>query len=253
MSDDFPNSVVELVVFAIPAAMLLLLVVLLVRGIARRRTPDPRIAIKNERVGIANFNARQSPNAPGAEQPAGDAGQPMTLLQSDTSSAGVSPAAEPETRTELRAEARAELRPEMPAVDEQPAALPAAIAPLARLQDADQAIEAVTDQEPTAALAALHLERAEILAELNRNDERKAALLSVIGISQLIGDHKASAKARLALAKLAQQAGDMTTACEHWQLARVALKESGQNDEHDRVDQLMRDNGCPTDWVLNDF
>jgi hypothetical protein len=61
------------------------------------------------------------------------------------------------------------------------------------------------------------------------------------------------AEARLELAELARAAGDLTTACEHWQLARALfhdLKERGRVGDTER---LMQRHGCPTDWVLNDF
>ena len=47
--------------------------------------------------------------------------------------------------------------------------------------------------------------------------------------------------------------GDLTSACEQWQIARTAYLESGDTDQHARIEKRMRDNGCPTDWVLTDF
>jgi hypothetical protein len=55
------------------------------------------------------------------------------------------------------------------------------------------------------------------------------------------------------LAEAAYISGDLTSACEHWHLARGAYLASGQIEEHARVEKRMRDNGCPTDWVLTDF
>jgi tetratricopeptide (TPR) repeat protein len=66
--------------------------------------------------------------------------------------------------------------------------------------------------------------------------------------------HKAThAKARLVLGDLAQAAGDPTTACEHWQIARALFYELKQADDHQAAEQRMLRNGCPTDWVLTDF
>jgi tetratricopeptide (TPR) repeat protein len=66
--------------------------------------------------------------------------------------------------------------------------------------------------------------------------------------------HKAThARARLALGDLAQAAGDPTTACEHWQIARALFYELKQADDHQAAEQRMLRNGCPTDWVLTDF
>jgi hypothetical protein len=61
------------------------------------------------------------------------------------------------------------------------------------------------------------------------------------------------ARARLALGDLAHESGDLTTACEHWQIARALFHELKQSREHDAAEQRMLRNGCPTDWVLTDF
>jgi tetratricopeptide (TPR) repeat protein len=61
------------------------------------------------------------------------------------------------------------------------------------------------------------------------------------------------AKARLALGDLAHQSGDLTTACEHWQIARALFHELKQNRDHEAAESRMLRNGCPTDWVLTDF
>jgi hypothetical protein len=66
--------------------------------------------------------------------------------------------------------------------------------------------------------------------------------------------HKAThAKARLMLGDLAHAAGDATTACEHWQIARALFHELKQAADHEKAEQRMLRNGCPTDWVLTDF
>ena len=61
------------------------------------------------------------------------------------------------------------------------------------------------------------------------------------------------AEARLELAELARSAGDLTTACEHWQLARALFHELQQRERVGDTERLMQRHGCPTDWVLNDF
>jgi tetratricopeptide (TPR) repeat protein len=61
------------------------------------------------------------------------------------------------------------------------------------------------------------------------------------------------AKARLVLGDLALQSGDLTTACEHWQIARAPFHELDQRHDHEAAERRMLSNGCPTDWVLNDF
>jgi len=61
------------------------------------------------------------------------------------------------------------------------------------------------------------------------------------------------AMARLALGDLAHRSGDLTTACEHWQIARALFHELKQKRDHEAAESRMLRNGCPTDWVLTDF
>jgi hypothetical protein len=61
------------------------------------------------------------------------------------------------------------------------------------------------------------------------------------------------ARARLALGDLAHRSGDLTTACEHWQIARALFHELKQSANHAAAEGRMLRNGCPTDWVLTDF
>jgi hypothetical protein len=61
------------------------------------------------------------------------------------------------------------------------------------------------------------------------------------------------AEARIELAELARSDGDMTSACEHWQMAKVMFHETGQRPDQDRISDLMRQHRCPTDWVLTNF
>lgn len=61
------------------------------------------------------------------------------------------------------------------------------------------------------------------------------------------------ARARVGLGDLAHADGDLTTACEHWQIARALFVELKQHGGHEAVEARMLRNGCPTDWVLTDF
>jgi len=61
------------------------------------------------------------------------------------------------------------------------------------------------------------------------------------------------AHARVALGDIAHANGDLTTACEHWQIARALFHELKQPRDHAAVEGRMLKNGCPTDWVLTDF
>lgn len=61
------------------------------------------------------------------------------------------------------------------------------------------------------------------------------------------------AAARLELAEIACIEGDLTTACEHWQIARGIFHDSRNVPERDRISERMRTHRCPTDWVLTNF
>jgi len=73
---------------------------------------------------------------------------------------------------------------------------------------------------------------------------RLASRLKVSGIE---------AVARLELGDLCQASGDMTTACEHWQIARSLYGELKHAAEATAVIKRMEKAGCPTDWVLTKF
>ncbi len=47
--------------------------------------------------------------------------------------------------------------------------------------------------------------------------------------------------------------GDLTSACEYWQLARSLYAACGEDDKMAEVEEKMSGNQCPTDWVLNEF
>ncbi len=113
-----------------------------------------------------------------------------------------------------------------------------------------EAAEAAKDL-PTVASAYLAFAREEIAvgetaraAEHLRSSVRAAAKGKLASIQ---------AEARLELAELARAAGDLTTACEHWQIARGLFHQLQQAAELGETEKLMQRHGCPTDWVLNDF
>jgi hypothetical protein len=114
-------------------------------------------------------------------------------------------------------------------------------------------IEAATAANDKTALAGLYLALARGYEKLGDDEARMSALRSAAGCGALHGPHALHAEARMQLAEAAYTAGDLTTACEQWHLARGAFLESGQMQEHARVEKRMRENGCPTDWVLTDF
>jgi hypothetical protein len=106
---------------------------------------------------------------------------------------------------------------------------------------------------PKSALAPLYLDLAQQHRDAGDETARLSALRSAAGLAAQHGPHAAHAKARLELAEAAYAAGDLTGACEQWQMARMALHEAGDRTAQAGVDKRMRDNGCPTDWVLTDF
>lgn len=114
-------------------------------------------------------------------------------------------------------------------------------------------IDAAKTAENKAVLADLYLAQARAYQKLGDEKARMAALTSAAACASLYGPEASHASARMQLAEAAYSAGDLTSACEHWHLARGAFQASGQTEEHARVEKLMHDNGCPTDWVLTEF
>jgi hypothetical protein len=114
-------------------------------------------------------------------------------------------------------------------------------------------IDAAKASGSTAALADLYLAQASAYQTLGDDKARMAALTAAAGYAALHGPEMTHALARMQLAEAARGNGDLTSACEHWHLAREAFRASGQAAEHAHVEKLMRDNGCPTDWVLTEF
>ena len=102
-------------------------------------------------------------------------------------------------------------------------------------------------------LAGLYLKLAFCHAELGDEASRMTALRSAAAYGSKHGPHASHAAARIELAEAAYRLGDLTTACEQWQLARTAYLEDGQMERYASIEKRMRANGCPTDWVLTDF
>ena len=114
-------------------------------------------------------------------------------------------------------------------------------------------IKTAESRGETASLAGLYLDLGRARRKLGLDKEALDAMLSAAGTGSMYGPKAMHAEARLELAEVAYRAGDLTTACEHWQIARTALQDDGQASGAAAVDKRMRDNGCPTDWVLTDF
>lgn len=109
------------------------------------------------------------------------------------------------------------------------------------------------DAEETVELAKLYLALGKARMVLGEEAAGLEALRSAAGLAGLYKAQRVHAEARLELAEAAVRHGDPTTACEHWQMARMAFLEDGAKAEGERIDRRMRAQGCPTDWVLTDF
>lgn len=102
-------------------------------------------------------------------------------------------------------------------------------------------------------LPALYLSMARCRIEAGETSEAEACLRKSILGAGGAQQKDVHAQARLVLGDLAYAGGDLTTACEHWQIARALFHELKQEREHEAVESRMLRNGCPTDWVLTDF
>lgn len=128
--------------------------------------------------------------------------------------------------------------------------LPPEVARPADLPERIAAAQAAKDQ---ATLAALYLELAREELSVGRKEAALGHLKESVGSAARSRNRAIQAEARLELAELARDAGDLTTACEHWQIARSLFHELKKSAELGETEGLMQKHGCPTDWVLNDF
>jgi tetratricopeptide (TPR) repeat protein len=102
-------------------------------------------------------------------------------------------------------------------------------------------------------LPALYLSLARCRIEVGNTADAAELLRKCILGAAVAQQKDVHASARLVLGDLAHGSGDLTTACEHWQIARALFHELKRRGEHDEAEQRMLRNGCPTDWVLTDF
>jgi tetratricopeptide (TPR) repeat protein len=115
------------------------------------------------------------------------------------------------------------------------------------------AVEDAETREENGRLPGLYLSLAQCRIEAGETADAAELLRKSIrgaASAQLKDTH---ARARVALGDMAHQGGDLTTACEHWQIARALFHELKLTRDHEMVEQRMLRNGCPTDWVLTDF
>lgn len=114
-------------------------------------------------------------------------------------------------------------------------------------------IAEAAERGDNAALASAHLGYAKAEIAEGRNAQAGNQLRACLQFAARTRNRPLQAEARLELAELSRAEGDLTTACEHWQIARALFHELSSKRELDETETLMRTHGCPTDWVLNDF
>lgn len=84
-------------------------------------------------------------------------------------------------------------------------------------------------------------------------DAARTEFLAALTLGQSASDPEAQALARLNLGDIAHREDDLTSACEHWQLARDLFASAQRRDAQAQVEERMSKTQCPTDWVLTDF
>jgi hypothetical protein len=145
-------------------------------------------------------------------------------------------------------------------------ALAVAAAPAARLDERPADARVIDDREQltddldhaiaeghTALIPGLHLAIARLDVSAGA---LKGAVDHLVAAIQAASQHNMTdlhALARLELGDLASAHGDMTTACEHWQIARALYQDLGRKADREAATKRMQSNGCPSDWVLNQF
>lgn len=93
----------------------------------------------------------------------------------------------------------------------------------------------------------------EVGRRLPPGDEAERHLRRAVILASQLRNSRLHSAARLELGDRVAARGDMTTACEHWQIARQIYWDENRAEELAEADRRMIAAGCPTDWVLNDF
>ncbi|KWT64976.1 hypothetical protein APY04_3064 [Hyphomicrobium sulfonivorans] len=129
----------------------------------------------------------------------------------------------------------------------------AAIAPEADRPSLLKAIDIATAMGANERLPELNLSLAEWHLANGSPEKAEELLRACVRGATEFGLKEPHARARVILGDFAQANGDPSTACEHWQIARILFHEIGDKPAYDDVDIRMQRNGCPSDWVLTDF
>lgn len=97
------------------------------------------------------------------------------------------------------------------------------------------------------------LEKAHTLLASGDHEAAMVQLRACARLASKMDLHAIEAVARLELGDIAGSHGDMTTACEHWQIARSLYSKMQKLADAAAAAQRMEKAGCPTDWVLTGF
>lgn len=195
---------------------------------------------------------RARPRSPAAEVEGRAAPEPLPPAEASPPP----PAAAPDTREQrpesqrgqaAAPEAPAPAPPSRPTAEELAAAAKAEAAAIAGRAAGAEA------QGQAGELPRLYLAEARALVRAGEDTIAAERLRSSIRASAKLGQKVEHAEARLELGDLAAKYGDLTTACEHWSIARGLMHELKHAEGIGKSEARMRDNRCPTDWVLNDF
>jgi hypothetical protein len=134
-----------------------------------------------------------------------------------------------------------------------PPDMPSSWSAVERAADWEARIEKAAAANDKALLASHHLGYAKAEIAAGRYDVAADQLRACLRIAAQSRNAPMEAHARMELAELARTGDDLTTACEHWQIARSLFHQLESAPELADVETRMRSHGCPTDWVLTDF
>lgn len=233
------EDVAQVLPLALTAAILLTLVGLLFRS--------RRLAKERRRENV-RMDARGpiTPGAAGTAAPGAAAGASRTPAKQPIPPPACDPLPAEAAVSEPQPAGEPVSRPDASAVEPGTPPVPAAAEIRSRIARAQAA-------GTTLAFAELHLELAERLVGDGELFAAAAELRKSILSAARLRQHGTHASARLLLGDLAEREGDLTTACEHWQIARSLFQDLAARDRLKGAETRMRRIGCPTDWVLNDF
>lgn len=115
------------------------------------------------------------------------------------------------------------------------------------------AVEEAKSARDDALLSRTSVALARLLLARSARPQAAALLQSAVMAARRAKLPVVHAEARIELAELALIEGDLTSACEHWQMAKLMFHETGRRSDQERMADLMRIHRCPTDWILTNF